>query len=116
MCFYSSKITCSGLSTPTKRQILGFMVITDRGDCSTMLEDPKTKLLFRTHGPKPIFLDLIFHLAGEYKKSTHAHNLAINKESTTLVLSSWNLVKIFIKRVLDVVRILAWLDENWIFY
>ena len=114
--FHHAKITCSGLFTPTKWQILGFMVKTDISNCSTMLEDPKTKLLFRTYVPKPLFLDLIFHLEGEYKKSTQAHNLAINKQSTTLVLSSWNLVKIFIEGVLDVVKILAWLDENCGFF
>ena len=63
--FYCAKITCSGLFIPTKWQILGFMVKTDRGNCSTMLEDPKTKILFRTYGPKPLFLDLIFSFRGQ---------------------------------------------------
>ena len=45
-----------------------------------------------------------------------AKNLAINKKSTIVVQSLWNLVKIFISWVLYVPKISAWLDQNCGFF
>ena len=47
---------------------------------------------------------------GEYKLFRLAQNFAINKKSTIVVQSLWNLVKIFI--LLYVARISAGLDQN----
>ena len=44
---------------------------------------------------------------GENKKSAQTHKLAIDKKSTIIVQSSWNLVKIFMAWVLYVAKILA---------
>ena len=49
-------------------------------------------------------------IKGEQSNLQLAQNLAINKKSTIVVQSLWNLVKIFISRVLYVAGISAWLD------
>ena len=50
------------------------------------------------------------------EKSRQAQYLAINKKSIIVVLSLWNLVKIFISWVIHVVWISAWLDQDCGFF
>ena len=57
-----------------------------------------------------------FEIEGAQKKSRMAQNFAINKKSTIVVQSLWNLVKIFISWVLYVARISAGLDQNCGFF
>ena len=62
------------------------------------------------------FVSCFVVLEGEQKKSRQAQNFAINKKSTIVVQSLWNLVKIFISWVLYVARISAGLDQNCGFF
>ena len=55
-------------------------------------------------------------IEGDWKWFALAKNLAINKKSTIVVQSLWNLVKIFTSWVLYVTRISAWLDQNCGFF
>ena len=55
-------------------------------------------------------------IEGESKLFGLAQKFAINKKSTIVVQSLWNLVKIFISWVLYVARISAGLDQNCGFF